>query len=332
MIHLSDKQKKTNSDEGQVTSNYVQSLSNDEARTVPTLQNKYTQILRNHWRRILLILVVFLGGMAVFYFQSSKQTDNKAATTPSTTEESDLLSGQTFDCEPIGNDQYFRTDRTFAIDPKDPNTMYINVEHKGFFKSIDGGRTWTLKTKGIKAYGRKDDPAKLCYSEYPVLVIDPKNSQHLILALSGTPTTFDTGYTKAGGLVESWNGGDSWKQMLQGWMNIYVTDIAIDPSDSKIIYYSTTAEPASYSEADPNKAYVTKGLIYKTTDGGKTWEELPTGFLKNSSVISLFINPNNPQEIFATTFTAAPHASDEGRKTDNVEQMGNLRSLDGGKT
>lgn len=248
------------------------------------------------------------------------------------TSESDLLTDQLHDCKPIGNHQYYRTDHTFVIDPTDSNIMYVNVEHKGFFKSIDGGRTWELKTKGIKTYAKKDDPTKPCHGEYPVALIDPKNSQHIILALSGTPTTFDFGYTKVGGLVESWDGAENWKQMLEGWMNIYITDVAIDPTDSNIIYYTSVAQPSSYWEADPNRIFVTKGLVYKTIDGGKNWEELPTGFLMNTGATEIYLNSENPKEILVPTFTDSRQSPNQPHTTENVRQMGFLKSSDGGST
>lgn len=246
--------------------------------------------------------------------------------------ESDILPGATYNCKPFDGHQYYRTDKTLVINPINPNIIYVNVEHKGFFKSTDGGKTWELKTKGIKTYGRQDDPTKPCYGEYPVALIDPKNPQHIILALSGTPTTFDFGYTKVGGIVESIDGGEKWEQIIEGWMNIYVTDVAIDPINSKLLYYGTVAQASSYTGADPNKIFVTKGLVYKTQDGGQTWEELPTGFIRDSSATAIYINPEDSQEILITTYRAPRPDPGQGRDTSNTQQMGFLRSFDGGQT
>ncbi len=246
--------------------------------------------------------------------------------------ESDILSGPTYNCKPIDGHQYYRTDRTFVIDPTNSDIIYVNVEHKGFFKSVDGGETWALKTKGIKTYGREDDPTKPCYGEYPVALINPKDPNYIILALSGTPSTFDFGYTKVGGIVASTDGAENWKQIVDNWMNIYVTDVVIDPRDPEVLYYGTVAQAASYTEADPNKIFVTKGLVYKTQDGGQTWEELPTGFIIDSSATAIYINPEDSQEILITTYRAPRPQPGQGRDTSNTEQMGFLRSFDGGQT
>jgi photosystem II stability/assembly factor-like uncharacterized protein len=235
------------------------------------------------------------------------------------------------ECKPRNGHEYYRTDNTFVIDPKNPQIMYVSVEHKGFYKSTDGGKTWAPKTKGIKTYPKKDDTTKPCHGEYPIAVIDPQNSEHLILGLSGPPTVYQKGFWgETGGLVESWDGAETWQPLLKDWMNRYVTGIIIDPTDPKTIYYGTTAEPASWTEADPNKIFVTKGLIYKTTDGGKNWEELPTGFFYRTTATALYLDPKNNKNILAFTFTS--HKGDGGRETTDVKQFGVLRSFDAGAT
>ncbi len=226
--------------------------------------------------------------------------------------------------------QFYRTDRTFIIDPENPDTMYVNIEHKGFFKTTDGGRTWNLKTKGLPADRKIDEPSKPCYTEYPVAVLDPRNPKHIVLGQGGPPTTFRSGFTKVGGLAESWDGAETWKPIIADWMNIYVTDVAIDPTDSKTIYYTTTAEPGSYSQAVKNKVFVEKGLVYKTENGGKSWRELSTGFFPRSTANSLYLDPNNPSDITVTTFTSQHEGG--GRDVQKVKQMGVLRSSDGGAT
>ncbi|MBM3256726.1 MAG: hypothetical protein FJY98_00115 [Candidatus Liptonbacteria bacterium] len=234
-------------------------------------------------------------------------------------------------CKPTSdNHQYYRTDRTFVIDPQTPNTMYVSVEHKGFYKTIDGGKTWALKVKGIPADRRKDNLAKPCYTEYPAATIDPNNSKHLVLALSGPPARFRDGYTKVGGIVESWDGAETWTPLVHDWMNIYTTDVAIDPNNSKTLYYTTTAEPGGYNEVARNTTFVTKGLVYKTKDSGKTWEELPTGFTFRTSATNIFIHPERSDDILVTTFKSALMSGN--RNVESVSQMGILRSLDGGVT
>jgi len=241
--------------------------------------------------------------------------------------------GQTFPCAPRSDEEFYRTDGTFSIDPKNPNVMYVNAEYKGFHKSTDGGKTWNLLTNGIQAYGSDTDPNKPCYSEYPFSIIDPTNSNRVILAVSGAGGTIKDRNALSAGIRISEDAGASFTQMINDTMNGYVSSITIDPTDPNTVYYGTNSAPPSYLEADKSKSFVTVGLIYKTTNNGKTWKELPTGVKKNTGATNVYVNPANSKEILATTYTAPPPTGGSGgRNTTGIEQMGLLWSLDAGET
>lgn len=228
--------------------------------------------------------------------------------------------------------QWYRTDDTFVIDPKDPNTMYVNVEWKGFHKSTDGGKTWQLKVKNIIVDHKDKNTGKNCYGEYPVAIIDPTNPKRILLSTSGGGGgTLKDPNMRGSGVYETTDGAESWKQKITDTMNGFATHaLVFDPKNTQSFYYGTAASPASYTEADPNKIWVTKGLIYKTTDNGKSWLELPTGFVKNTRLMSIMIDPRDTNKITAATNVILRNAS--GPNTISDEQMGIIQSLDGGST
>jgi photosystem II stability/assembly factor-like uncharacterized protein len=236
------------------------------------------------------------------------------------------------ECNDPIEDQWYRTDNTFVIDHENPDTMYVNVEWKGFHKSTDGGATWTLKTKNIIVDHKDINTGKPCYGEYPVAIIDPNDAQRILLATSGGGGgTLSDQNMRGGGVYETTDGAETWTQKISSTMNGYTTHaLVFDPSNSQSFYYGTAASPASYTEADPNKIWVTKGLIYKTPDNGKTWEELPTGFIKNTRLMSIMLDSRNTQKITAATNVILRNAS--GPNTISEEQMGIIQSLDGGAT
>lgn len=252
----------------------------------------------------------------------------------------DVIDIQSFDCAPRNDDEWYRTDHTLVIDPKDPDTMLVNIEWLGLYKTTDGGKTWAHKTKGVKAYARRDDPSKACYGEYPTMAIDPHNTKHIMLVASGGGGGFlslTEPNAQTGGAFHSFDGGETWDFMITENMNIYATDATFDPKTPGTAYYATSSNPASHTEADQSKTFVTKGLIYKTTDNGKSWSELPTGIGQNSSVTKIIINPANPAEMVAPTFSAQRQSADgtgtgiaTGKKL--TEQLGILRTADGGQT
>lgn len=236
--------------------------------------------------------------------------------------------GQTFHCEPRSDEEFYRTDASFAIDPKNPQVMYINAEYKGFYKTVDGGQNWSHLTEGIEAYGREDDPNTPCYAEYPYTLIDPNNSKRIILAVSGaggTPKDFNA---LPSGILESLDGGESFHNIIKDDMNGYVSSITFDPTDSSILYYGSNSSPASYKEADPNKIFVKTGLVYKL-DG--QWSELPTTFNPYTGATGVHVNEKNNKEIVVFTMSA-PKPQGGQRSVEDAEQMGVLRSNDGGST
>jgi type II secretory pathway pseudopilin PulG len=259
----------------------------------------------------------------------SQQQDNSNKLAPGQTNPDIVGFGQTFDCKPRSDQEYYRTDETFVIDPNDPMTMYVSVEYLGFHKSIDGGKTWKLLTNGIKAYGRNEDNNIPCYGEYPFAVIDPTNSNRVILAVSGAGGTTKDVNGLSSGIFESLDGGDSFKQMIDDDMNGYVSSIALDPNDPSVFYYGTNSSPASYLEADPNNIFVETGLVYKLEDG--KWTELPTGFNPYTGGTGIHINPANSKELVLFTMSA-PKPQGGNRSVEGAAQMGVLRSNDAGKT
>lgn len=236
------------------------------------------------------------------------------------------------ECNAPVEDQWYRTDDTFVIDPKNPDTMYVNIEWKGFHKSTDGGKTWELKVKNIIVDHKDVHTGKNCYGEYPVAIIDPNNSNRLLLATSGGGGgTLSDPNMRGGGVYESTDGAETWSQKISSTMNGYTTHaLVFDPSNTQSFYYGTAASPASYDEADPNKIWVTKGLIYKTADNGTNWTELPTGFIKHTRLMSIMIDPRNTQKITAATSTILRNSGAPNTIAD--DQMGLLQTTDGGTT
>lgn len=236
------------------------------------------------------------------------------------------------DCNPKSDSQWYRTDNTFVIDPKNPKTMYVNVEYRGFYKSSDGGKTWKRKTKGIVVDHKDATTGEPCYGEYPVAVIDPTNTKRVLLATSGGGGgTIKDMNMRGGGVYETTNGGDSWHQKITDKMNGYVTHaLVLDPKNPKVFYYGTAASPASYTEADPNKIWVKKGIIYKTPDNGKTWAELPTSFQKHERLTFIAIDPNNTKKIVASSILMVSNPN--GPNSVGETQAGYIQTSDGGKT
>ena len=213
------------------------------------------------------------------------------------------------------------------MNPENNKEMYVHVEYKGFYKSVDGGKTWKFSSKGIKAVPSEDDPTKPCYELHFSLYIDPSNTQRLLLPGGGSPSRVGEGW---GGLVESLDGGETWRQLFSGEMSAYTENVVTDPGNGSVVYVTTAALPQGMDGPDQGKFFVTKGIVYKTTDGGKSWEELPTGVYEHLRSTGLFIDSQNPSRLLVALFGLPPGSNVDKKAT--TEQWGFLETRDGGKT
>ncbi|MFI3277450.1 MAG: hypothetical protein SNH28_01400 [Rikenellaceae bacterium] len=133
---------------------------------------------------------------------------------------------------------------------KEPNGIIQNRSEYGFIsKSTDRGQTWTKVTKGLPDMVDVGD-----------IKVDPTNPK-VVLAITGH------------GLYRSENGGDSWKKSGKGLPNNLPRDMAshYDPATKKYSLY--IVEQSVYSP-DGKGSIQSKGGVFKSVDGGKTWSDI----------------------------------------------------------
>jgi PKD repeat protein len=141
----------------------------------------------------------------------------------------------------------------------------------GIPKSTNG--TWTI-------VGPTGKPTNGGAGRVNFVRFDPINNSTM---WAGTPD---------GGLWKTTNGGTSWTTNTDQLAVIGCTDVAIDPTNTSIMYLATGDDfgTDTYSIG-----------VLKSIDGGVTWN--PTGLTWNvtqgRTIGKLLINPNNPQIIMA---------------------------------
>lgn len=231
---------------------------------------------------------------------------------------------QAVDCTPHSYPQ--RTDQSLAIDPFNDRIVYVGVEGEGFFRTVDDGATWTRMVDGVRSFDKRGGGQ--CYSEFFDTVVDPRSPDHVCFAMAGSPGTLDLMQAANQGVYCSDDGGRRWEQRVGPAMNTAVYAVAIDPSDSQILYAGSNANPASFTGADPDRLFNTIGVIYKSADGGRSWTELPTGLVRGTRVTGLRIDPDNPAVVYASTFGLLSAGGSNYVDT----QFGVLKSSDGGAT
>jgi len=229
----------------------------------------------------------------------------------------------------------FDTRNSFTIHPEITNILYLGIEGKGVFVSKDGGASWKPSSNGILAYPDMTNLKKKCYPDLAKIIIDKKNPNRLLLAPADVSSGYiDWPYAETAGIWESNDGGESWHQILKKNLNSAGTGtIGIDHTNSNVIYYGVNSDPPTFKEAPIKEALNKRGVLYKTSDGGKSWEELPTGMLPGLQGTGIFINPDNTNEILLLT-QSHDHIYGKNfiKEVFLYEQFGPMKSYDGGKT
>ncbi|HKK45035.1 MAG TPA: hypothetical protein VJ964_05905 [Balneolaceae bacterium] len=134
-----------------------------------------------------------------------------------------------------------------------------------------------------------------------------------VAGVPGNPDIIYMGHSTAG-LFKSTNGGVTFKSVFNKGNTLSIGAIAISPANKNVVYIGT-------GEGNPRNSASFGDGVYKTTDGGKTWENVG---LKNAERFSdIVINPQKSNIVYAAAM---------GHEWGPNEQRGVFRSVDGGKT
>jgi len=195
-----------------------------------------------------------------------------------------------FDHEPTGSIG------AIAVAVTDPNIVYVGSGEglqrpdlstgDGIYKSTDAGRTWTH-------LGLRDG------QQIPHIAVDPHDPDRLFVAVLGHPY----GPNAERGVYRSTDGGQSFQKVLYKDENTGANDVEIDPSNPEIVYASLWEARQGPWE---NSAWGgTGGGIFKSTDGGNTWNKVTHGLPEDGVVqANLAIAPSDPKRIYAAVASA----------------------------
>ncbi|MCC6669467.1 MAG: hypothetical protein IT458_00280 [Planctomycetes bacterium] len=117
-----------------------------------------------------------------------------------------------------------------------------------------------------------------------------------------------------GGVWKSTNGGSSWTQLPDLPAVLAVTCMVLHPNDPDTIYAGTGEECFFNSlEGSSNSAVQQGAGVFKSTDGGTTWVQLPsTAGAAWNAVSRLAIDRNNPSILVASTLSGIWRSVDGG--------------------
>jgi photosystem II stability/assembly factor-like uncharacterized protein len=219
---------------------------------------------------------------------------------------------------PIFDGQDTQSIGAIAVAPSDSQVVYVASGeglHRpdlsvgdGIYRSSDAGTTWTH-------LGLRDG------QQIPALAVNPKNPDRLFAAVLGHPY----GPNAERGIFRSTDGGHTWTKVLYKDQNTGGSDVAIDPTNPSVVYASLWEARLGPWE-DGNSYEGTHGGLFKSTDGGNTWNPLTKGLPTGLLQINVAIAASDPNRLYATVSTKVEGAYASAR------ELGVYRSDDAGES
>lgn len=190
---------------------------------------------------------------------------------------------------------------SLGIDSYDTRKVYAGTSEGALLKSVDSGRSWILQNR-LK-------------SEITCIAINPHDTRHILIG------------TDSGGIFKTENGGEEWKSLEENLKGFNKTNkvhsLVFDPKVPGRVYFGSLEgllvsenEGESWKKIDiltqpdkksflgvaidysdkPNIYLGLDSAIYKTSDGGQSWEvnRITTGL-----ILALACDPLNNQIIYA---------------------------------
>ncbi len=197
---------------------------------------------------------------------------------------------------PIFDGQPTQSIGAIAVAPSDPNIIYVGSGEglqrpdlsvgDGIYKSTDAGKTWTH-------LGLRDS------QQIPALAIDPRDPNRVFAAVLGHPY----GANEERGIFRTTDGGKTWEKVLYKNADTGASDIEMDPQSPDVLYaclWAARQGPWEYGNAYNGK----DGGLFKSTDGGATWNKLTNGLPDDLVQIYVAIAPSKPSRLYATVATS----------------------------
>jgi photosystem II stability/assembly factor-like uncharacterized protein len=241
-------------------------------------------------------LTVLVVGLAVAAFVAGVQGQAGSGFTADTFESIELRGiGPTLSTGRVAD---------IAIDPKNPSVWYVASAFGGLWKTVNRGITFTPVFDDQVSF-------TLC-----CVVIDPKDSNVVWLGTGENASQRSAHF--GDGVYKSSDAGKTWKRTGLA-ASEHIGKIVIDPRNSRIVYVASQG-PLWSAGGD-------RGL-YKTTDGGATWQQV-LAISDDTGVSDVVMDPKNSLVLYASAYQRRRAV---GQMIGGGPEGGIFKTTDGGKT
>jgi photosystem II stability/assembly factor-like uncharacterized protein len=220
---------------------------------------------------VLLLLIAVMAGSTITATAQRRRSSTEQET-GKYSPESSMLSALKFRL--LGPASYSGRIADFAVNPENPSEYYVGVASGGLWKTENKGTTFEpiFDNQPVFSIG--------------ALAIDHRNPNVLWVGTGENNTQRNLAY--GDGVYKTTDGGRTFKNMGLK-KSEHIGKIMIDPRNSNTVYVAAQG-PAWGPGGD-------RGL-YKTTDGGVTWDQIL--FIgEYTGITDMEIDPRNPDIIYA---------------------------------
>ncbi|MFA9403504.1 MAG: WD40/YVTN/BNR-like repeat-containing protein [Anaerolineales bacterium] len=268
---------------------------------------------------------------------------------------------------------------SLAVDPFNPARVFVGGRSGGWY-SEDGGLTWNgirnpgeeIARAGSEAGGVAIDPSRPNHiligtlesilewgtgdpvwqsSAYTpdygpstsVIEYAPSDANVVYAGSAGHNTMVHAeGYEGGRGVLVSRDGGSNWEIITgEAFKDAMVTDLAIDPTDAKVLYVATrdglfftrdgggswekndslpqdvSVRTIAVDPADSQSLIAGVQLLglYISSDGGSSWRQVSAGLEPNGNHRDIVFDAAHPGVVYTSDISSGVYRSDDGGKT-----------------
>jgi photosystem II stability/assembly factor-like uncharacterized protein len=192
----------------------------------------------------------------------------------------------------------------FAVHPEAHHIVYAATASGGLWKTANAGITWTPIFDKEKSYS------------IGCVTLDPTNANVVWVGTGENNSQRSVAF--GDGVYKSLDGGQNWENVgLEDSEHIGM--ITIDPRDSDVVYVAAQG-PLWQPGGDRG--------VYKTNDGGETWERV-LHVSDDTGVNEVHMDPRNPDVLYASAYQRRRHV---WTLIDGGPESAIYKSIDAGAT
>src|SRR6266513_834312 len=236
--------------------------------------------------------------------------------------------GTTF--KPVFDKQPVQSIGAVTIDPKNPKVIWVGSGESwmrnsvsigdGIYRSADGGENWT--NLGLKN------------SEHIVkILVDPTETNTVYVCVPGKLWSD----SDERGVYKTTDGGKTWTKVLKSAnLSTGCSMMSMDPAHPKTLYagmWDFRRRGWTFRSGGDSATAPSASGLFKSTDGGATWSELPAGATglpaKTWGRVAVTVAPSKPEVVYAFVEAVPPlnalyRSNDAGKTWQMLDRSQNM--------